>query len=570
MTRAPLRGGDLSGVDLVLASHKHSDHLDPGTLPDLLAASPEAELVLPEALVEHAVEPGPARRPARRPRRRADASSAPGFRVRAIPSAHEGLDTRRTAAGILYLGFVIESEGLRLYHSGDTMAVRRAGRAARGRAVRRAVPADQRPRPRAGRPGQHVGGRGRRPGREVRPAVRRPASLRHVHIQHGSGRRLRGRGEPAAGGDRRRGSCGAASAGRSRREHHAGHRRRHVGDQDAGDRRDGDDPRLGVGRVPVRAPRPGWSEQDPELWWDATVETVCDGAGAGEASSPPTSPGSASAARCTARSSSMPTGEVIRPALLWNDQRTAAECAEIEERAGGREALVRMVGEPGADRLHRAQAALGPQARAGELGPGPPGAPAQGLHPLPADGDLRHRGQRRLGDAPARRRQPPMEPGAARQARPRPRAPARLLREPRGLGPGERAGLEGDRPGRRGRRSSAAAATSRPARSATGSSGRASSRRRWGPRASSSPTPTELGFDPLGRLQRGCHAVPGRLARHGRGARGRRQLPVVPQRAGQGRGRAGPAAGDRPLLPPDRRGRAGRRRAPRGCSSCPT
>jgi len=34
MTRAPLRGADLTVVDVVLASHKHSDHLDPGTLPD--------------------------------------------------------------------------------------------------------------------------------------------------------------------------------------------------------------------------------------------------------------------------------------------------------------------------------------------------------------------------------------------------------------------------------------------------------------------------------------------------------------------------------------------------------
>jgi xylulokinase len=32
--------------------------------------------------------------------------------------------------------------------------------------------------------------------------------------------------------------------------------------------------------------------------------------------------------------------------LLWNDQRTAAECAEIEWRAGGREALIRMVANP--------------------------------------------------------------------------------------------------------------------------------------------------------------------------------------------------------------------------------
>lgn len=37
---------------------------------------------------------------------------------------------------------------------------------------------------------------------------------------------------------------------------------------------------------------------------------------------------------------------VIRPAILWNDQRTAAECAEMEERVGGRANLIQMVGNP--------------------------------------------------------------------------------------------------------------------------------------------------------------------------------------------------------------------------------
>src|SRR5207302_5632676 len=36
----------------------------------------------------------------------------------------------------------------------------------------------------------------------------------------------------------------------------------------------------------------------------------------------------------------------LRPALLWNDQRTAAECAEIEAKAGGREALIELVANP--------------------------------------------------------------------------------------------------------------------------------------------------------------------------------------------------------------------------------
>jgi xylulokinase len=75
---------------------------------------------------------------------------------------------------------------------------------------------------------------------------------------------------------------------------------------------------------PLSTPHPGWSEQDPDLWWQA-------------------------AQRCLARLPDAPLGlsgqmhglvvldehgEVLRPAILWNDQRTAAECAEIERRVG--------------------------------------------------------------------------------------------------------------------------------------------------------------------------------------------------------------------------------------------
>jgi L-ascorbate metabolism protein UlaG (beta-lactamase superfamily) len=120
MTAAPCRGGDLGMVDLVLASHKHSDHLDPGTLPALLAAAPRAALALPEAIEGHAEGLGlPA---ARRIGMVAGMMiEAAGFRVRAVPAAHEGLDTDG-AGRHLYLGFVVEAEGRRLYHSGDSLA----------------------------------------------------------------------------------------------------------------------------------------------------------------------------------------------------------------------------------------------------------------------------------------------------------------------------------------------------------------------------------------------------------------------------------------------------------------
>jgi L-ascorbate 6-phosphate lactonase len=120
MTRAPVRGGDLQKIDLILASHKHSDHLDPGTILDLLAASPDALLVLPESIIEYAEQLGLSRNRLLGVDA-GDTLERAGFRVHAIPSGHEGLDTDENGRH-LYLGFVIEAEGRRLYHSGDTVA----------------------------------------------------------------------------------------------------------------------------------------------------------------------------------------------------------------------------------------------------------------------------------------------------------------------------------------------------------------------------------------------------------------------------------------------------------------
>jgi len=94
---------------------------------------------------------------------------------------------------------------------------------------------------------------------------------------------------------------------------------------------------------PVSAPEPAWSEQDPRHWWSATGKAV---------------------RRAVAKAgingrrvagiglSGQMHGLVLlgkgaaplRPAIIWNDQRTAAEAEQIERAAGGRKGLIRLTG----------------------------------------------------------------------------------------------------------------------------------------------------------------------------------------------------------------------------------
>lgn len=120
MTEAPLRGADITNAEWIFASHKHSDHLDPGTIPDLFAASPDARLILPAALVEHAESMGldHSRLVATWGN---DTVRAGNMLIHSIPSAHPTFEYTEEK-GYPFLGYVIQLDGLTIYHSGDTLA----------------------------------------------------------------------------------------------------------------------------------------------------------------------------------------------------------------------------------------------------------------------------------------------------------------------------------------------------------------------------------------------------------------------------------------------------------------
>ena len=74
------------------------------------------------------------------------------------------------------------------------------------------------------------------------------------------------------------------------------------------------------GSYGLSTPRPGWAEQDPREWWTATLEVL-------EAVLAEVDDGVAGIGLTGQMHGSVfldEHGEVIRPALLWNDQRTEA------------------------------------------------------------------------------------------------------------------------------------------------------------------------------------------------------------------------------------------------------
>ncbi|MCC7491068.1 MAG: xylulokinase [Fimbriimonadaceae bacterium] len=98
-----------------------------------------------------------------------------------------------------------------------------------------------------------------------------------------------------------------------------------------------------LGEYPLHTPQPGWTEQDPADWWAAvssTIRQVLQQAGV-----------AATAVTGVGLSGQMhgsvfldAAGEVIRPALLWNDQRTGPQCDAINAAAG--ELLVSEIRNP--------------------------------------------------------------------------------------------------------------------------------------------------------------------------------------------------------------------------------
>jgi xylulokinase len=99
---------------------------------------------------------------------------------------------------------------------------------------------------------------------------------------------------------------------------------------------------IGTAEYGYDVPRPLWSEQDPDLWWNGAIAAV--GRVLAETAIPPQD---VVAVGLTGQMHGLvlldKADEVLRPAILWNDQRTGAECDAIRA-AVGRERLIEITG----------------------------------------------------------------------------------------------------------------------------------------------------------------------------------------------------------------------------------
>ena len=115
----PVAPAEVTNASVVLLTHDHIDHTDPDTLLPMAEASSGVRFIAPttsrNTLVEAGLDPGGITVP-----EVGEPLEVGGARVTAIPSAHTELEYD-PEKGHAYLGYVVEWNGVTVYHAGDTV-----------------------------------------------------------------------------------------------------------------------------------------------------------------------------------------------------------------------------------------------------------------------------------------------------------------------------------------------------------------------------------------------------------------------------------------------------------------
>ncbi len=118
MVPVPVQPDTIHDADWVLITHIHLDHCDLETLIPLAASSPECRFIGPNEVCHYLIENGfPNERVIMAPDNWLSLES--GLRIHATPAAHPTIEIDQEGFS-KYLGYIIELDGKRIYHSGDT------------------------------------------------------------------------------------------------------------------------------------------------------------------------------------------------------------------------------------------------------------------------------------------------------------------------------------------------------------------------------------------------------------------------------------------------------------------
>jgi L-ascorbate 6-phosphate lactonase len=122
-----LPAAECAGIDVVMCTHEHVDHFDATSAPAIAAASPQAVFVVPAPIVDMVTEAGisPDRVLGVQP---GETHELPGLTIRPVPARHGvtmddayGFGAELSNGLIRFLGYVVELDGVRIYHAGDTI-----------------------------------------------------------------------------------------------------------------------------------------------------------------------------------------------------------------------------------------------------------------------------------------------------------------------------------------------------------------------------------------------------------------------------------------------------------------
>jgi xylulokinase len=99
-----------------------------------------------------------------------------------------------------------------------------------------------------------------------------------------------------------------------------------------------------ITEYPMYTPRPQWAEQNPDDWWQATVESIRRVL-AERGANPDQIVGVGLTGQMHGLVLLDKNGTVLRPCIMWNDQRTGSQCAWITDKVGPKRVL-QLTGNP--------------------------------------------------------------------------------------------------------------------------------------------------------------------------------------------------------------------------------